>query len=281
MKKLMILCMVLAFLCACWALAEEAAEQPAQESAELVNLDGIDLIDMGTTGLETETEIGEALSMTVHQPSVETSWRSLLADSRNQYLVVPVTVMNLELEDVNVLDTVRVTLNYKKYSFEPERVVAADEPDSIVGEWIVYESDCNNKVMNEFPCVIRSVDANGKVNMTWAKTEEKNATWNEKLQVLFMNSNQCFRYQNGVLAGGGYGNRFRSVLIRTKPITASSGSSVLGMLEEATFQYAFKCPNTVISHLGDCVLTVEAAGQRLTIELDPIEPETTEEAKEE
>ena len=39
------------------------------------------------------------------------------------------------------------------------------------------------------------------------------------------------------------------------------------MLEEATFEYAFKCSNTVISHLDECVLTVEAAGQRLTIEL--------------
>ena len=268
MKKALILCLVLALACTGGALAEEAADQPSQEGAEPANLEGITLVDRGIIAIETETEIGDVLSVTVHRPAVEASWRSLPEDSRNQYLVVPVSVMNLNQEEVNVPDTVKVMLNYKKYGFEPEITVADDEqPDSIVGEWTVYETDSDGNKINVFQCVIRSIDPAGKVDMAWGDYIPNGAIWEEKSQELILDGNQRFRYQDGVLGGGGNGNRWRSVLFRSNPLAASGDSSVLGMLEEATFSYVFKCPNTVISHLAECVLNVEAAGQRFAIEL--------------
>ena len=268
MKRLMALCLVLALMYMGWALAEEAGGEPSLGIPEPVGLDGIDLLDVGTTALDSETEIEDVLSMTVHQTKVEASWRSMLADSRNKYLVVPVDVINLGMEALNVINSIKLTLNYKKYEFDPEMTVATDNLDSIVGEWKVYETDFDTKKMTSFRCVIRSIDANGKVDMVWGDYKPTNAYWNEKLQSLILDDAQRFRYQNGVLAGGGNGNRWRSVCFRTNPVGAAGDSRILGMLEEATFQYVFRCPNTVINHLDDCVLIAEVAGRKLTIKLN-------------
>ena len=201
------------------------------------------------------------MELTFGEKSVVDQFGNIPGDSRNKCLVLPLEILNTSRNDLVVSDAVKAVLSYEDYSFEVSEVSTADTPVSIVGTWTVNEIILDKQQLNVFDITINAVSEDGRVSMIWGGYQPKDPRWYPEQQYFVLDSDQKFKYANGVLGGGG-GN-FRSVLFR-KDAAPVIDTDSLSVLESGTYNYVFKVPNLVAEHLSDCELTLTIDGAEYT-----------------
>lgn len=209
------------------------------------------------------------LEMTVLQTTVVDRWRSFPADSRNQYLIVPVDILNISFEDVDVGSQVSLKLAYMDYHFEaaamrPTDVEAAlSEPD-ILGTWTVHE--LISKSLTSFEATIAK-DENGEYMLEWPKNSGKLKLYvsSENSYFSILGGSQYFIYHNGIISG--MTNIWTRDNAEVNVPSLPNEANTLSMLEEATFEYVLKLPNIVIESLSDCYVEITVGEKDYTVHL--------------
>lgn len=206
--------------------------------------------------------------ITVERPEIMLSYGVYGADSRNQYVVLPIHVLNTSHDAFDVAEAIGIALDYQGYSFEPLTLAAYDAPaDTPLGEWTVYETIIG-ELVQQFNVSIRSIDAQGHMDIQWGNYTPSNATWHPEQSYFVLDDIQTFGYLNGQIAGGG--GPYRSVGVRKGASAAQGDANTLSVLEEADYDVVFKAPTAVATRLSNCTVQFDAGGERFPIKLDAI-----------